>query len=412
MEKRIKICALILLSLCLAVAPVMAVTYVPGGTYNAGTATYLDFDYYMSNAGGVVDVLLYVDGVNRGSISGDYGSTTLNLHWLVSLPSGKTQITVGLRVVTQQGSYTNSMIIYYNYGEPTPDPTPIPDGAYLTSTVISESNTAVTYQITPMPNDGTYSFSRVYTGSVSDNPAVYMSPVYSSEDAAINYILTRGTSQTFNCEYKKGYLGLPHTMSLTLSAPVYSEDEFINETIINNTLHNLPNPVKPSQTNPLSSGTWQAVGKDTVITSSFGNLVRNGGVAFALPHMASPEELRFSLLNGTDNLTAPLYDFIDSASGVVLFLPNLLSNAVGSVFLAVGDTVNILKDLLDSIFDLIGNCMDFFYILLPTVYLFIPDAVWWCFTAVLVFFIIKIHLIMKKTKTAVKHHQTASGINK
>ena len=99
-------------------------------------------------------------------------------------------------------------------------------------------------------------------------------------------------------------------------------------------------------------------------------------------------------MNGTDNLTSPLYDFIDSASGVVLFLPNLLSNAVGSVFLAVGDTVNILKDLLDSIFDLIGNCMDFFYILLPTVYLFIPDAVWWCFTAVLVFFIIKWILII------------------
>ena len=221
MEKRIKIFALILLALCLAVAPVMATDYSYslifgqsqtinlGNIYDTDTITVTGFAYYS----GSPDFEVYSAGV---IINGEivYSGTSPSNSYNVPIRD------LGNSTAATQQSMLNAMNNQpmVRYGDITFNYNVVSStGAYLTSTVISESNTAVTYQITPMPNDGTYTFSRVYTGSVSDNPAVYMSPVYSSEDAAINYILSRGTSQTFNCEYKKGYLGLPHTMSLTLS---------------------------------------------------------------------------------------------------------------------------------------------------------------------------------------------------
>lgn len=383
--QKIKICALILLALCLAVSAVNALQIIVpsdnGKVIDLGQITNYRIPIEVSGP--------YV--ANYFKLSGDDSFTQSPGY--IDLPTDKTSVI--LIANSNQPPYHQpyeeiSLTLVYNTFTPEP---PEPEVAYLTATLLSESNTGLTYQIKPMPDDGTYLFSKVNTGVPS---AVDSTIIYSSEDAAINYIISRGTSQTFYCNYKKGYWGLPHTMNITLSAPIYSDDVLINATIINNTLQNLPNPINPSPStnNALVSGAWSPIGRDAVISSAFADIVRNGGVIFSLPHMASPAELRASLLNNTGNITAPLYDFIDSASGMVLFLPDILGNAVGSVLNAISETVSIIKTYIDYIFGLLDTCMDFFYVLLPVIYVLIPDVVWWCFTAALCYYIIKWILIM------------------
>lgn len=382
MEKRTKIYALILLALCLAVPAVNAYTItdpVDGATYDIGSASTVDISFTRG-----IGVQGYY--INNGPLIQD--SKAVPCTYTMSLPSNSNTVLYKFGVYMGQVIVSYEFRVNYNYQEPTPE------GPYLSSTLLSESNTGLTYQIKPMPDDGTYLFSRVNMGNPS---AVDSTIIYSSEDAAINYIISRGTSQTFYCNYKEGYWGLPHTMSITLSAPIYSDDVLINATIVNNTLQNMPNPIKPNPTtnnNAFVSGAWSPIGRDAVVSSAFGDIVRNGGIVFSLPHMASPEELRAGLLNNTGNITAPLYDYIDSASGMVLFLPDILANAVGTVLNGISEIVSIIKDYIGYLFGLLDNCMDFFYILLPIVYALIPDAVWWCFSALLCYFIIKWILIL------------------
>jgi len=388
MEKRIKIYALIfLLALCLAVPAVNALNLAIGPgmqtTYNLGDINNNIESVTVYNAQSLGKAVAIsncdIRNINANSKSFD-----------VVLDTSKNTASFEIRGIYMPPQvYSFTITLNYNYIEPAPEPLE----PYIMASVYNtgENNLYYDYNVICMPSEG-YFFAPLsfysYGGQLpqcdltSEQTSIQVR-VWAGDDIPMYSCALSGSGGVPNFQY----------IQTVLSAPVYSAGTVINVTTVKDNLQDISNPVHPSQNNPVISGDFQPIGKDTIVNSPFGNLVTNGGLIFSLPHMDDPQQLRENLLNGTQNLTAPLYDAVDSVTGAVLFVPSVISGALSSVVSPLLETVDLLKNVFESLFEVINNSMNFIYYLLPTVYLLIPDAVWWCVIAVLCYFIFKWILI-------------------
>lgn len=278
----------------------------------------------------------------------------------------------------QETSAPGAGLYYYDINNTAPAPV---DSPYIDAVLIASNTHYNEYRLQCMP-DSDYK----YLG-ISQDPD-HLGYFYKTSQETICTLRVNAGGSITVYALALNLWTLEHIpLSRVLVGP--PAESVINATTIKDDLQNISNPIRPSENNPIRSGDFQPIGKDAIINSPFGNLISNGGLIFSLPHMDNPQQLRENLLNGTGNLTAPLYDAVDSITGAVLFIPSVISGALSSVVSALLETVDVLKSVFESVFGVIDGAMDFIYYILPTVYLFIPDAVWWCIIAILCYYIFK-----------------------
>ena len=377
MEKRIKIYALILLALCLAVPAVDAQldyrdTPMPEYLVIGTTSTSVNINY--GDTYGILSSLEQSNGnfiIVRSEASklSDPVTSSFSFYYYKVIR------------ITGGGPQVNEITCYVNC---VGAPEPTPSGAYITATVYNTgpNNLFYDYNVRCMPASG-YFFAPLsfysYGGQLpqcdltSEQTAIQVR-VWAGEDIPMYSCALSGSGGAPNFQY----------IQTVLSAPVYTGADVVNNQTVHDELDNLPNPVKPSgSSGGIVSGAWQplAVKQNlTAINTPFSNIVDNYLHYFHFPEMATPETVKAELLNGTGNLTAPLYDSIDGLTNVFMILPNYVSGVLTGLISPISETVLLIKDIIYTLSDYVYNAMSVLYVFIPFIYLFIPDVIWWGLT--------------------------------
>lgn len=374
MEKRTKIYALILLlALCLVVPAVNAVSYTmetPGDNHNFGEI--------QPNEEIIINKPPHSLGI---SFSGAQNTFAESLSRYASSSDGSYSFKVYTAFSTQQGiMVVESTMTYTVFSNPVP---PVPSGAYISATVYNtgENNLYYDYNVICMPAEGYFFAPLSFYSYGGQLPQCYLT----SEETSIQVRVWAGEDiPIYSCALS-GSGGVPNFQYIqtVLSAPVFAGNVVNNQTV-HEELQNLPNPVKPSgSSGGIVSGAWQPLAVKnnlTVINTPFSYIVDNYLHYFHFPEMATPETVKAELLNGTGNLTAPLYDSIDGLTSVFMILPNYVSGVLTGLISPISDTVMLVKEIVLSLSDYVYNAMSVLYVFIPFIYLFIPDVIWWGLT--------------------------------
>ena len=383
MEKRTKIYALILLVLCLAVPAVNAVDIVISqGTYNLGDINNNIQHFTVKD---VISLGSVVAVSNCQITNIDTNSKSFDAVLYTSTSTASFKIS-GIYMPPQV--YESTITVNYNYQESIPEP-PEP---YITATVYNtgENNLYYDYNVRCMPEQG-YLFAPLSFTPYSFIVGFGQTPSYTqtSEETLIQVRVFAGGdvsmySSALNAIDNSDYQHL----SIVLTAPVYTAGDVVNNQTVHEELQNIPNPVTPS--GGIVSGAWQplALKQDlAVVNTPFSYIVDNYLHYFHFPEMATPETVKAGLLNGTGNLTAPLYDSIDGLTSVFMILPNYVSGVLTGLITPISETVILVKNVILTLSDYVYNAMSVLYVFIPFIYLFIPDVIWWGLTIYLAYLV-------------------------
>lgn len=278
--------------------------------------------------------------------------------------------------------------------EPTPEPTPEPEGAYLTATVLSESYTGTMYEIQTHSTTAT-----ILTGwfsEITTTPQTYrpMATPFEKERTLI-YKVPTGETITFYSLYVNlpGVIEEAQQVSITVTGTGLNPDEIINETSPeiqpNNTAYNpppIPQVTPGSNNNPINSGKFKPSNNNYV--TPFTEFIENAKTITRLPTMTDPQVLKTEVLNGTGNITAPLYNTIDGFTNLLIFPAVTASNNIQLLLQPLEEMLQYCDAVMIEIFKTVNNFFVTIYPLRDFFYMLIPDFVWWIMAALLVFEIV------------------------
>lgn len=376
---------MIFLAVCMIVPAVNALTieFVPGGTAYANNEEYIDVHVSFENA-----EIIWLSQINPTHHYGLIYGDDVTFH----------DVQVKGRKITLKAVYE-----YYICEDPDecqirneyqmtvypgedPNAPPTPENPYLNANLMAYDVTFITYQITTEPNNQGYEFSRITT---TPQDSQFSNPQW-AESQSLIYSIPRGETVTFYSKAKS--LLNTELISISITAPT-GQEEIINQTSPeiqpNNTAYNpppIPQVTPGSHDNPINSGKFKPSNNNFV--TPFTEFVNNAKTITRLPTMTDPQVLKTEVLNGTGNITAPLYNTIDGFSTLLIFPAVTASENIQLLLQPLEEMLQYCDAVMIEIFKTVNNFFETIYPLRDFFYMLIPDFVWWIMAALLVFEIV------------------------